>query len=59
MGGLSVKKKEEMSLRKTAAFAGVFTESSHKSANPPAKETTDLTFEAIFACHLKSQALEL
>ncbi len=59
MGGISVKKKEEMLLRKTAAFAGVFTESSHKSANPPAKETTDLTFEVIFAYHLKPQTLEL
>ncbi len=28
MGGLSVKKKEEMFLRKTAVFAGVFTDSS-------------------------------
>ncbi len=27
MGRLSVKKKEEMSLRKTVAFAGIFTES--------------------------------
>ncbi len=26
MGGLSVKKKEEIALRKTAAFAGVFTD---------------------------------
>ncbi len=30
MGGLSVKKKEEMFLRKTATFASVFTDSSPK-----------------------------
>ncbi len=40
--GFSVKKKGEMFLRKTAAFAGVF---------------TDLTFEVILACHLKPQIL--
>ncbi len=35
MGGLSVKKKEEMSLRKTAAFADVFTDSSVASRHLP------------------------
>ncbi len=29
MGGVSVKKKEEMLLRKTVAFVGVFTDSSY------------------------------
>ncbi len=31
--GLSVKKKEEMLLRKTAAFAGVFTDSAKKQGS--------------------------
>ncbi len=31
MGGLSVKKKEEMPLRKTATFVGIFTGSSAKT----------------------------
>ncbi len=32
MGGVSVKKKEEMALRKSVAFAGLFTESSVASS---------------------------
>ncbi len=35
MGGLSVKKKEEMYLRKTVAFAVVFTDSSVASRHLP------------------------
>ncbi len=41
-GGLSVKKKEEMSLRKTTALAGVFTDSSCDSVDTSAKKLARL-----------------
>ncbi len=42
MGGLSVKKKEDMSLKKSAAFAGVFTDSSVAIAPLPPSQAPQL-----------------